>query len=75
MLILHVLAIIKIKRFLYQFYKIIRKMSNNALKINLVMYASYLVFYTGYSKETKRLEPSQLIDIMTFKKGLHTWLV
>jgi hypothetical protein len=48
---------------------------NNATKINLVAYSSYLLFYTGYSKAKACLEPSQLIEIITFQKGIGRFLI
>lgn len=41
-----------------------------ALIIAILVNASYLAFYTAYSKATKQLDFSLLTEILTFKKGL-----
>lgn len=42
--------------------------------IATMVVVSFLVFYTGYSKANRRLEPRQLIDILTFRNGLRSTL-
>merc|ERR1712224_553108 len=46
-----------------------------ALFINVVVLASYLAFYTAYSKKTKKLEAADLIAVLTLSEGLDHTLV
>ena len=43
--------------------------------ISAASFVSYLLFYTMYSKVEKKLVPSQLIEIMTFKQGANKFFV
>jgi len=45
------------------------------LAISMGINASFLAFYTGYSKATKSYTPSSIITVLTFKKGLDHSLV
>lgn len=47
----------------------------DATIVSTSVFVGYLAFYTAYSKTEKRLKPSQLIEILTFRGGVDKFFV
>jgi len=45
------------------------------LEFILVLHASYLVFYTGFDKQTKSLNLSLLWDVLAFRRSVEFTIV
>jgi hypothetical protein len=52
-----------------------QKLLSNPIALSSAVTLSYLAFYTGYDKEKKRLQPSNLLDLFFFRRGLDWSLV
>ena len=50
-------------------------MTKESSMITFGVFWSYLLFYTMFSKAEQTLVPKQLIEIITFQKGLNKFLV
>lgn len=49
--------------------------SLNSLETSLLVFVSFLLFYTMYDKVTRRLVPANLIRIITLQEGIDRFLV
>ena len=43
--------------------------------ISIAVFTSYILFYTMYSKQEKKLVPQSLVQLFTMQRGLNTFLI